>query len=519
MSNSKADTQLQRYLTVVSRRRVIVAAVFLGVVTASVLYTTMRAPTYRASSQVFLSRQNVASALTGTQDANLVYGQAERVAETQSRLARSRAVAERVIRAERLTLDLSELLQSVEVAIVPNTDLLEISVTRRSAAEAEQLAKAYAEEFSKFRGQLDAAPLSRAREELETRLKAARASEDTRLVQTLMEKEQQLRTLQTLQTSQAFVVPDPVEAEQVSPQPLRESVLGAVLGFVLAIGLAFVRDLFDTRVRSASEIENGVGRPLLGRLQHPPDEFTDGGVLMLARPSSPQAEGYRNLRVNIDLATGAGKLGLLVTSALPSEGKTTTTANLAVAFASVGRSVALVDLDLRKPKLNKLFAAPARPGLTEVISGEANLEEAVLELTPGHDVGTNPSPITGGVIRVLPSGRIPASPGDFVNSTSVVSLIHHLQRHHDVVLVDAPPLFNLGDAIALADFVGSVLVVSNLERLRRPHLAELRRILDSVRASVLGFAVTAAGLDETFTYSAYEYDAPSATRSEPAPTA
>jgi non-specific protein-tyrosine kinase len=194
---------------------------------------------------------------------------------------------------------------------------------------------------------------------------------------------------------------------------------------------------------------------------------------------------------------------IMVTSALEREGKSTTVANLAVAFARAGKRVALVDLDLRRPVLARFFGLKG-PGLTNVALGHAPLEEALTQIViadppplrrraapaGGGNGNGNRTGELSGLLEVLPSGPIPPDPGEFVSSPALGVTLQALRERCDVVLVDAPQSLRVGDAIALSSRVDGIVVVARSKALRRQTLAELNRQLATMGAPALGLVVT-----------------------------
>ncbi len=331
-----------------------------------------------------------------------------------------------------------------------------------------------------------------------------------------MEKDELLRTMEALQTSNASVVREAPQAWKIGPKPTRDGMIGLALGIVLGLGLAFLREALDTRVRSAEEVSERLGLPLLARLPEPARGLRRGNKLAtLTEPNGPGAEAFRMLRTNLDFVQ-LGKRAeiIMVTSAVEAEGKSTTAANLAVALARGGKNVALVDLDLRRPFLHRFFPEGEHPGLTNVALGHASLEQALIRVPvvdgqhprrrfSGNGNGTAP---LQGLLEVLTSGPIPPNVDDFVGTKAVVDILNSLKLRADVVIVDATPLLVVGDAMSLTAAVDAVVIVTRINVVRRPMLRELRRVIDTLPAEKLGFVLTGANQEESYGgYGAYSY--------------
>ncbi len=505
------SSSLRDYLRVLRRRKWLVIQAAVLVPAAAVALSLHQQTLYEASSEVLLSRQNLAATLTNTPDATLSQD-ADRLVETQANLARVPAVAARVLKAARVTDRTAEdFLDSSSVKAKTNADLLEFTVTDPNPALAARLASEYAKQFTIYKRKLDTVALQRAQVELASRLKALEEAGDRRspLYASLVDKEQQLRTLEALQTANAFVVRSAGKAPQVQPRPLRNGILGVALGLILGVGLAFLWETLDTRVRSADEIAERLGLPLLARIPEPPRRLrNENKLVMLAEPAGIHAEAFRMLRTNLEFANlERGARTIMVTSAVETEGKSTTVANLAVALARAGKRVALVDLDLRRPFLARLFGLDAnRPGLTDVALGHAELSDAIapVAISNGRASGaTNGQPRVEGVLEVVPAGPVPPDAGEFVGTKALADILEQLAERAEIILIDAPPLLHVGDAMTLSSRIDALIVVTRLNVVRRPMLAEMRRVLHACPAAKLGFVLTDAHLEEAYGYTGY----------------
>jgi len=206
-------------------------------------------------------------------------------------------------------------------------------------------------------------------------------------------------------------------------------------------------------------------------------------LITVADPRSPVSEAYRQLRTNIQFyGLDRSLQTILVTSAGAQEGKSTTLANLAVTFAEAGRSVLMVDCDLRRPSLHKLFGVSNEPGLTTVIRDEKTLTDVVL-----------PTAIPG--LGLLPSGPLPPNPSEILGSQRMDRLIETLRGFAEVVLFDAPPTIAVTDAMVLSAKMDGVLLVVSAGRTKRDHAVRAKRLLEKVNAKVLGVVLNNTKLD------------------------
>ncbi len=512
-----SGTTLRDYLDVARRRKWVILQAVVLVPAAAIAFSLTQTKMFEATAEVLLSRQNLAAALTGTPDqtGNL---QADRIAQTQASLARVPDVARRVLRSTGAELTPEEFLDASSVTPKQNADLLSLSVTDRDPEQAKRLATAYAREFADYRTELDTRTLKSAGAEVEAKLAQLAKAGDTKseLYQGLVTNLQQLRTLETLQTSNVFPVRGAEEAIQVQPKPVRNAILGLALGLLLGVGLAFLWEALDTRVRSADDIAARLGLTFLARIPEPPRKLQkDDRLVMLADPTGVNAEAFRMLRTNLEFVRiDRPAQAIMVTSCVEREGKSTTIANLAVALARAGQRVILVDLDLRRPYLHKFFDLFGVPGVTQVAIGTAGLHEALAPiaitgaerrrgsvLAPVDRLRGQPRQgVEHGSLRVLTSGPIPPDPGEFVGTHRLDLILQELRGDADIVLVDAPPVLRVGDAMTLSARMDALIVVTRINVVRRHMLQELGRVLAAAPTQKLGFVVTDAGDEEGYGY-------------------
>ncbi|MBA2506074.1 MAG: polysaccharide biosynthesis tyrosine autokinase [Thermoleophilaceae bacterium] len=476
---------------------IVPATVFVVVGVATALSVSQQA-LYQASTPVFLDTQGIGNTTASVQQS---YREPGRVLATQADVAQIAPVRAEAIKAA----GTGEGTAGLEAAAGTDADVLTFSGTADTPALAEKLSNSYAQAYRRYRAAQDTNALVRARKQAEAQLAEFRNDSKIRrtaLFASLTETVQSLRTREFAQAGNT-ALGSTTAASQTQPKLVRNIVLGAILGIAFGLMLAVLKDALNTRVRTAADVEDSLGLPLIGRLPAPPKGLRDRMNLgMLAAPDASATEAYRILATNLEFANlDKGAHSILITSAIRAEGKSTTLANLAVVFARAGRRVVIVDLDLRRPALHRYFniEEPA-PGLTQVALGRGRLEDALVDI---HTESMQPrlggsNGGSSGRLEVLPSGPLPPNPSEFARSAALAEILHRLKDRADLVLIDAPPLLVVSDGMALVPRVDAVLVVAKLGAVRRPALVELRRVLEAAPISKLGFIVTDAAADRTF---------------------
>lgn len=304
------------------------------------------------------------------------------------------------------------------------------------------------------------------------------------------------KTITKLNQAPAFVAdsvtilqPATVPSTPISPHPTRNIAFGIGIGVVLAFLAAFVRETLDRRMRDSEEVEKATKLPVLGVV---PLEDSKSPVPVVTEPHSARAEAYRKVRTNL-LFSGPDGIPriLLVTSAVSGEGKTTLAVNLAMACAKAGQRVALVDADLRRPMVSSYLEIDGSKGLCDVLAGNAPLDAALKTIGDGR-------------VDVLPAGAIPANPAELVGSLQMREVMERLGASHDVVIVDAPPVLPVADALVMAGRVEGVVLVTRLGETTRGRLLSARDAIRKVKGNLVGVVPNAVALREDSAYS-YAY--------------
>lgn len=306
---------------------------------------------------------------------------------------------------------------------------------------------------------------------------------------TLMARAKEESLTQQLQGVQVFTLePAEVPTEPDGPRAARTVMLGLVIGLVGAIGMAFFVEYLDNTVRTPEDLEIKTGLPVIGVIPVARGRGRTIEGAVLRDPRHVAAESYRALRTSILLSSDEGPpKSILVTSTAPEEGKTATAVNLAAAIAHSGYSVLLVDADLRKPRVDKVFDLPNEQGLSQVLEGAA------------------PRPAATGVenLSVLTSGPVPANPSELLGSKQMEALISDLRGRYDMVIFDSPPILTVADGLVLAKKLDAVLFVTRAERSTYDLVRRGVKVLRDLGVRPMGFVLN--GYDERSSGSYYSY--------------
>jgi polysaccharide biosynthesis transport protein len=499
-------TPLRHYVEVLRRNKWTFALIALVVPVVAVVLSLRGEPLYEARAQVLLSEQNLGGELTGGPSPSA--DDPDRVAATQARVARTPDLARRVLRASGIeSITIGELLHASDVAQIPATDILEFSVSDSTPSVAERLATAYAQQFARYSRELETAAIDRAYNDVVAEMSrvARQNGRDSTLYLRLSQDARELRTMAALRASKAQLLRRAEGTEQIEPRPARTAAFGLVAGLLLAVALVALLEALDTRVRSESEVADALKIPLLGRLPEPSKRFRHTGLVMLDEPEGKNAESFRIVRSNLEYVNAVrGAQTIMFTSSVRGEDKSSTTANLALTFARLGRRVILVDLDFRQASVHRLFGLDTTIGVSDVVLRNVALEHAIVnvQVAPRHGARASrwsreaefaiaSDGLDGGAaVDVLPAGAAPADPGEFVGMSGIADVLQSLRERADLVLVDAPPLLEVSDPMTLMRQVDALVITTRLGVVRRPMLKELRRMLETSPVSALGFIVT-----------------------------
>lgn len=498
---------LKTYLQILWRRKWVIVLTAAATILVVIAGTLMMTPIYTASSIL-----RVATPSTGTfqvNDYELPY--ADRLMNTYANIATSNPVLDEL--AQRLEVDNPP---QVEVDILANTELMRITVEDQHPGVAAEAANLVAEILIDRSRELDAGSGQTAREILNEQLVQVREELDQALQEyeelvaqfpadservlaagrvidlkqgiysTLLQQYEQARFREAVEIDTLSIIePATIPRWPSSPRMPLNLALGAIIGLVGGVGLAFLFENLDTRLYTTEQIETVTGMPTLGKIPNVPRRRQ----IAYFNGTSPEGEALRHLRTTLfGFEREVPLQALLVTSAEPEEGKSTVAASLALATVQSGRKVIVVDGDLRLPTLHERFGLANKRGLSTVLRQEVALDEAIQDTEIPR-------------LQVLTSGPLPPNPAELLGSSQMAGLIAQLKEQFDVVLLDAPALLAVTDAATLAPLADGVVLIVGRSRVRREAVQAARRQLENVKARLIGVVVNRA--DDLHHYNYY----------------
>lgn len=448
------------YVRTIQRRWLMITALFLVGIAIAAGVVVLMTPSYQASARLFVSTQAVGTAAEAFQGSSYTQQRIQSYVEVAS----DPIVLEPVIEELGLDVTAAELGKRVTAVVVPETVLIEITVTDASPQAAADIANA-----------------------------ASRTLRDV-VVNELEERVGDDPALVSLSIVRRAIVPDSPSSPNI---PLYFG-LGAVGGLILGLALAFLRQAIDTRIHGEREVRTVTTAPLLGGIAF--DKSAERSPLIVhTDPTSARAEAFRSLRTNLQYVDFESEhRSFVVTSAVQSEGKTTTAANTAIALADMGRSTLLIDADLRRPRVADYMGIEGGVGLSNVLVGEVSLSDAMQEWgTSGH-------------LWVLPSGRTPPNPSELLGSETMEKLLNEVRGDFKYVVIDVPPLLPVTDGAVLSKLTGGAVLVVRAGSTGTQQLRQAIESLDNIEASLLGLVLNmlpGRGPDSYGVYGGYYYRA------------
>ena len=477
----------------------IIGLIVLGIVAVNA-FKQIQGPRYEASARVLISTTPLSTIITGTQPS---FVDPQRVQQTAVGIAASpRLYAIAARRTNDRFGGAGSMQSATSVTGDPSSDLITFTASSSNPDTAVGTVNAVANAYVGFRGRLASSQVRATIQGLRARLDSLPPGSPERA-----SLNSQLNDLQVLKhnASDAELVQSATSASKTSPAPLKDSLVGFAIGLVIALVVVALREAIDTTVRSETDVEDLLSAPVLASVRSLPRRTR---MVTYGRHEAMFADTYALLAAQLARTKSRDDGSVLaVTSSVSREGKTTTTANLAVAAARRGASVIVADFDFRKPTLAELFGIPANPrGALQVMAGSAPLERTLWSVSldgPRPRVSPNGRGVAAaswetvgngseqghGSLRVLPAGAVVAT-REVPQRARIGSLLQELRAQSDLVILDTPPALLTIEMAELSQLIDMVLVVVRQGRVSQRNLRALRRQALTWPAELTGAVIT-----------------------------
>ncbi|MCS5735580.1 polysaccharide biosynthesis tyrosine autokinase [Herbiconiux daphne] len=431
--------ELRDYIRVLRKGWVFILAFTLIGIALAATFSILQTPKYESTSKVFVSVQSTGSVSELTQGGAFAQNQVKSYADVVT----APVVLQPVIAALGLNTDAAGLAKSVTASSPLDTVIVEITVSDVDPRQSAEIANAVASSFQNT------------------------------VTDLVPENAEGVAPVKITVVQQALIPRNPS-----SPNVPLNIGLGAVVGLALGLGAAVLREALDTRIRNEHDVENLTDATLIGGIVF--DARTPEHPLVVQDdPRSPRSESFRTLRTNLQfLSVGdQSARSFVITSSISGEGKSTSSANLAIVTAASGAKVIIVDADLRKPKLTEYLGLEGGAGLTDVLVGRAEVGEMIQRWGTSN-------------LYVLPAGKIPPNPSELLGSKTMIQLIKSLEDTFDYVFFDAPPLLPVTDAAILASNTSGAILMVAAGRTHKNQLKGSITALQNVGARLAGVVLT-----------------------------
>jgi succinoglycan biosynthesis transport protein ExoP len=510
MENHTSPEGIDRegYVGPIWARKWLVLAIVAVATAATYAYFSTQPKEYTASTNVFVQPSELDRALFGTASET----DPDRNTANMASLLRSRTVAERVARRLDYRGPTTELSSKLEVERAEGNDFVTIRTTASTPRGAARLANAFAEALIAHREATTRARVQASIRVAERELAQLGSDRISRSARTsLLARIKRLRVIESLPAGRVEQV-DRAEppGSASAPKPKRNAAFAFVISLMLACAAALGLDRIDRRLKGSERVEEVFGLPMVAAIPSakPVARDSDG------RAAIPDAlrEPFRTLRTNLELQSLDKPLRtILVTSAMPGEGKSSVVRNLALAYGEAGHRVAVVEADLRQPSLPLMFELSRSPGFTDVLSNQYPVHDALQPvplaaptlLADGRGRALNGSgPGDGGArVVVMTSGPHAANPPTVLAAERTRAVLAELAEHHDVVIIDSPPVLTVSDAIPLLSVVDGTLLVARIGVTREDAARRLVEVIRRVpHVNLLGVVANAVSEAQPYAY-------------------
>lgn len=374
----------------------------------------------------------------------------QKLVHTYGELVKSRLVGDKVIESLNLGIPYEKFKDKVQVNLVNDTEIIKIQVQDSDRELAAVIANEVSEQFMKT-----------------------------------VKIKMNIENVQIIDKA-------PIPENPVSPRKLLNMAIGAILGFMVGVFATFLLEYLDNTFKTSEDIEKTLHLPVLGTI--PLIESEDKETIVSNNPKSPISEAFRTMRTNIHFTNiDKDMKTIAVTSSTVSEGKSTIVSNLAISLVQEDKKVLLVDCDLRKPRVHKMFNISNVKGLTSILMGANTLETSVYDS----------SDVKG--LSIITAGPIPPNPSELLSSNRMIEFLEVVKDKYDVIILDTPPVGLVTDAAILSTSIDGILLVVNAGKTERGQVEYAKELLDKVNANILGAVLNKIPIKGGNKYGTYGY--------------
>jgi receptor protein-tyrosine kinase len=474
---------LRRHITVIVGCTVVVTLCALG-------FSLLQQKEYSASAGLLFRNPGFAEDLFGTSSSTTGSGESRREAATNQWLVGLDVIAERA--ASQLTgLTAGEIAKMVTISPAGEAEAVSITATNSDPETAQKVANTLAHQFIAFRADSDRAKLEQAKHLAEHEYnQLSQTEKESARGQALSRSAEKLGILASLQTGNAELVqPAGLPSTPSSPKTKRNVIIGVILGLLIGIGLAFLLERLNRKLRDPEEAQEAFGMPVLGTI--PESKAIMASNQGAIAPELPflENESFRMLRASLRYFSVDREVrSVLITSYSAGVGKSTTAWNLA-RVAATSAKVIIVETDLRNPTLSQQHGLAAGPGLAEVLTHQVELDAAI-QSKPVATAG-NGTADAARSLDVIVSGSLPPNPAELLESRGMKEALAELAGRYELVVIDTAPIGVVADAYPLLHEADGVIAVARMEKTTRDSAEHLREQLTRVEAPVLGIVANA----------------------------
>lgn len=506
MDQTAETRTLRDYLRVLRERRILILATVVIAIAAALGYAAVKTPEYEATATINYKNPEEDLPIVGTAIGPQL--QPEKNAAANARLVTRNDVVERVQKGLGSGREVDQIKESITTEVEPDSNLIGITARAGDAEEAAKLANEFAaqteivaREEARDTFKNDAKRLAR-----QLRNQPSADSDPLLAPLTAAAKQDSVSRLITLST-----IADPVDitrsaeepAHPATPHPIRDTLIAAALGLLLGIGAAFMRHSLDRRLTDSHDVQHALGLPLVGYVRSETLGMVGLSANGRSRVSEDDLEGFRILRANVDfLAKDRDLRSIVVTSALPEEGKTTVASWYAYASAIAGRNTLLLECDFRRPTVAQRLGLDVSPGLSDFLMGEATPKEVLRSVAVEGPQAVKTLP-------VIPAGARAFEPAEMLGSDAFEGFLDQVTRAYDLVIIDSAPLLPVGDTLELIPRVDGLLLCVRLDQTTRDQALAASQAMQHVADTPKGLVVTGIRSGSEYDYYGYySYRAP-----------